>query len=93
MRIVGDIPHPALKITIFQHDSKYSVKFESGLYEMTYKFRSGEDIDSVEAIKAIVDVEFINEVMETIPQMHQQKLGAISRWVADKTEEEFDVII
>ncbi len=93
MRIVGDIPHPTLKITLFLHDSKYSVKFESGLYEMTYKFRSGDDIDSVEAIKAIVDAEFIQEVMEVLPKMHQQKLGAIGRWVQEKEGEEFDEII
>ncbi len=93
MRIVGDIPHPTLKITLFLHDSKYSVKFESGLYEMTYKFRSGDDIDSVEAIKAIVDAEFIKEVMEVLPKMHQQKLGAIGRWGQEKEGEEFDEII
>jgi len=93
MRIVGDIPHATLKITLFQHDSKYSVKFESGLYEMTYKFRSGEDIDSVEAIKAIVDAQFIAEVMQTLPKMHQQKLNAIGRWIQDKEEYEFEEII
>ena len=93
MRIVGDIPHPTLKITLFLHDSKYSVKFESGLYEMTYKFRSGDDIDSVEAIKAIVDAQFIQEVMGALPQMHQQKLGAIGRWIKEKEAEEFDEII
>lgn len=93
MRIVGDIPHPTLKITLFLHDSKYSVKFESGLYEVTYKFRSGDDIDSVEAIKAIVDAQFIQEVMEVLPKMHQQKLGAIGRWIEEKEAEEFDEII
>ncbi len=93
MRIVGDIPHPTLKITLFLHDSKYSAKFESGLYEMTYKFRSGHDIDSVEAIKAIVDAQFIQEVMEALPKMHQQKLGAISRWIEENESEEFDEII
>jgi len=93
MRIVGDIPHPTLKITLFLHDSKYSVKFESGLYEMTYKFRSGEEIDSVEAIKAIVDQQFIAEVMEALPKMHQQKLGGIRRWIEGKEAYEFDEII
>ncbi|MEM1122764.1 MAG: hypothetical protein AAGJ18_20130 [Bacteroidota bacterium] len=93
MRIVGDIPHPSLKITIFLHDSKYSVKFESGLYEMTYKFRSGDELDSVAAIKAIVDATFIQEVAQHLPKMHQQKLGAIGRWMKDKEELDFDEII
>ena len=93
MRIVGDISHPTLKITLFLHDSKYSVKFESGLYELTYKFRSGDVIDSVEAIKAIVDAQFIAEATEMLPKMHQQKLGGIGRFIAGKEEEEFEEII
>ncbi len=93
MRIVGEISHPTLKITLFLHDSKYSAKFESGLYELTYKFRSGNDIDSVEAIKTIIDQQFIAEVMETLPKMHQHKLGGIGRWMQDKEAELFDEII
>lgn len=93
MRIVGEIPHPILKITVFLHDSKYSIKFESGLYEMTYKFRSGDLIDSIEAIQSIIDESFIAEVMKTIPKMHQQKLLAIERWKKNEKEEEFDEII
>lgn len=93
MRIVGDIPHPTLKITLFLHDSKYSVKFESGLYEMTYKFRSGDAIDSVEAIKAIVDAQFIAEVMEALPKMHLQKSAGIRRWLDEKEANEFEDII
>ena len=92
MRIVGDIPHPALKITIFLHDSKYSVKIEAGLYEQTYKFRSGDDIDSVEAIKEIVDETFINQVQSALPLMQQQKLEALGRR-KDETADEFEEII
>ncbi len=90
MRIVGDIPHQSLKITIFLHDSKYAVKFEAGLYEQTYKFRSGDDVESVEDIKAIVDETFINQVQAALPMMHQQKLEALGRRkeeIADEFEE------
>jgi len=92
MRIVGDIPHPSLKITIFLHDSKYAVKFEAGLYEQTYKFRSGDDIDSVEAIKEIVDETFIHQVQSALPIMHQQKLAALGRR-KESAEDEFEEII
>ena len=93
MRIVGDIPHSSLKITIFQHDSKFSIKFESGLYELTYKFRSGDSIDSVETIKTIVDKQLLNEVMTTLQQMHHQKLGAITRHLKANEDMEFEEII
>ena len=92
MRIVGDIPHPTLKITIFLHDSKYAVKFEAGLYEQTYKFRSGDDIDSVEAIKEIVDETFIHQVQTFLPMMHQQKLEALGRR-KDEIADDFEEII
>ncbi len=92
MRIVGDIPHPTLKITIFLHDSKYAVKFEAGLYEQTYKFRSGEEISSVEDIKAIVDDTFINQVQLALPLMHQHKLEALGRR-KEEVADEFDEII
>ena len=92
MRIVGDIPHPTLKITIFLHDSKYAVKFEAGLYEQIYKFRSGEELDSVEAIKEIVDETFINQVQSSLPRMHQQKLEALGRR-KDEIADEFEEII
>lgn len=92
MRIVGDIPHPTLKITIFLHDSKYAVKFEAGLYEQTYKFRSGDEISSVEDIQTIVDDTFINQVQAALPLMHQHKLEALGRR-REESEDEFDVII
>jgi hypothetical protein len=93
MRIVGEIPHPILKITIFLHDSRYSAKFEAGLYELTYKFRSGDALNSFEDIRAIIDETFIAQVLETLPQLNEHKLAALSRWRAGLEEEEFDTII
>ena len=92
MRIVGDIPHPSMKITIFLHDSKYAVKFESGLYEQTYKFRSGDLIQSVEDIKSLIDSEMIRDVQSELTKMHQRKLATVSRW-SNEQEEEFEEII
>jgi len=92
MRIVGEIPHPSLKITIFLHDSKYAVKFESGLYEQTYKFRTGDLIQSEADLKKIVTPALIEEVQQELTNMHQRKLSAISNWMGNQ-EEEFEEII
>ncbi|MBR9921723.1 MAG: hypothetical protein GYB31_12865 [Bacteroidetes bacterium] len=43
MRILGEIDHPRLKITVFKMDDKLSLKLEDGLFEQTYKFRKGEE--------------------------------------------------
>ena len=92
MRIVDRISHPTFQITIFLHDSKYAVKFESGLYEQTYKFRTGDHIQSVEDIKKIIDQELIEQVQKGLHKMHQDKLAAIGRNIEEEEEEIEEII-
>lgn len=37
MRIIGEIPHPIFKVTLFAWNGKYLVKAELGSLEQTYK--------------------------------------------------------
>jgi hypothetical protein len=37
MRYIKDIPHVQFKIGLYQWNSKYIIKVESGMYEQTYK--------------------------------------------------------
>lgn len=92
MRIIGNIEHPNLKITVFQMDNKLSVKFESGLYEQTYKFRTGEGLENLEDIKKLVDIPFMQAVEQELQRMHQIRNGALSR-IETGEEEEFEEII
>lgn len=93
MRILGYIEHPTLKITIFQMDDKLSLKFESGLYEQTYKFRGSNEINNLEHIKSLVDDSFIEKVMLDLAQMHRTKMEALSRYLPEERENEFEEII
>ena len=93
MRIVGDIPHPSLKITIFLHNNKYAVKFASSLHELVYQFRNGDAIQSVANVQSIVDERLIEESMRLLTQMRQQQSAAIGRWLQGENEEEFEVIV
>ena len=79
MRIIGQIDHPTLKITIFKMNNKVSVKFESGLYEQTYKFRTGSGIETAEDVERLVDEPFLEKVHLQLQQMHQQKMQAMAR--------------
>ena len=63
MRIIGEIEHSNLKITVFQHDSRISIKFETGMYEQTYKFRTGGLVNDLEEAKTFVDAEVIAQVI------------------------------
>jgi hypothetical protein len=60
MRVVGEIPHPNLKITIFNWNNRYLIKLEQGSLEQTFKV-SEFDIASEEDIKKLIDSEFIKE--------------------------------
>jgi hypothetical protein len=53
MRIIDTIEHPIMRISIFQMNQKYIVKFELGALEQSYKF-SELDIINLEILK--VDV-------------------------------------
>jgi len=93
MRIIGDIEHPNLKITVFKMDNKLSVKFESGMYEQTYKFRVTDSLENMEDIKKIVDAPFIQSVETELIKMHQIKNEALSRSIPATEEDEFEEII
>lgn len=93
MRIVGSIPHPRLKITVFQMNDRFSVKLESGLYEQTYKFRQGSAGDGPEAISRLLDADFLEAVEQDLEQMHRRVLDAMKRLEGENENDEFDVII
>lgn len=92
MRIIGHIEHPILKITVFKMNEKLSIKFESGLYEQTYKLRSMDDIDKMEDIEKLVDEMFLEKVMEGLRTMHQTSQAALSRFLPEE-EDDFESII
>ncbi|MCB0560777.1 MAG: hypothetical protein H6573_22420 [Lewinellaceae bacterium] len=93
MRIAGYIEHPVLKITIFQMENKLSVKLESGLFEQTYKFRTGEQINTVEDIRKLVDDTFIAAVLEEMGRMRSIRSAGLARFGPEEEEEEFEEIL
>lgn len=93
MRIIGYIEHPSLKITVFKMDNKLSVKFETGLYEQTYKFRMDHHLDGLAAIQKMVDAEMIADVLNTFTQMHRLKNQAMERFLPLEEDDEFEEII
>ncbi|MEY4905518.1 MAG: hypothetical protein RLZZ292_3333 [Bacteroidota bacterium] len=92
MRILGYITHPRLMITIFKNDDRFSVKFESGFYEQTYKFASADYLSTVEELRQLIDAPFIAAVEQQLIAMHQQKMEAINRFLPP-IEDDFDEII
>lgn len=93
MRIIGHVEHPTLKITVFKMDNRISIKFESGLYEQTYKFRSGEGVECFEDAQKLVDANFQAQVLQQLGQMHDIRTQAINRNMDAAEEDEFERII
>jgi len=70
MRVIDTIPHPQMRISIFNMNEKYLIKFEAGPYEQTYKL-SFEDAGTLESLKQKVTDNFCSDVISIFRQMHQ----------------------
>jgi hypothetical protein len=70
MRILTTIPHPKIKISVFQMNSKYLLKMEAGPYEQTYKIYEDE-IKSMEQLNALCNEPFMQTVISRFEDMHR----------------------
>jgi hypothetical protein len=68
MRVVGEIPHPECKITIFHWNNRYLLKLESGLLEQTFKIEE-YDLTSDEDLKKIANERFIKKALDRFHEM------------------------
>lgn len=93
MRIVGDIAHPQMKITIFKNDGKFSLKCESGLLEQIYKFRDDDRLATVDDVKKVVDAFFIKKMEDILRGMYEGKMEAMQRNLAQPEDAEFETIV
>jgi hypothetical protein len=70
MRVIGEIPHPQCKITVFHWNNRYLIKLEQGSLEQTFKVQEF-DVTSEEDIKLIVNEEFIQAALQRFELMGQ----------------------
>jgi hypothetical protein len=79
MRIIGEIPHPSCKITLFSWNNRYLIKLEKGLLEQTYKIDQFE-LSGEQELHLILSEEFLTTAtnlfseMETALRKAQQAL-------------------
>ena len=92
MRIAGYIEHPTYKITIFHMNNRYSIKFENGQYEQTYKLRESDEFQHLTAVKELVDASFLRAVQEQFKSQNKSFQEAYERMQSLK-DEEFDEIV
>lgn len=78
MRVVGEIPHPECKITIFHWNNRYLIKLEAGPFEQTFKIND-YDLTSEGDLKKILSDDFIGQAIARFSDM--------SRSLAEATDE------
>lgn len=78
MRVVGEIPHPTLKITIFNWNNRYLIKLEDSALEQTFKV-SEFDVTSDMDVQKILDKEFLSEAETRFREMSLSLSESISR--------------
>lgn len=70
MRVIGEVSHPACKITIFNWNGKYLIKFEQGLIEQTYKV-SEMDVSDEKDVLLLTKSPFIDKVLLRFEEMQK----------------------
>lgn len=93
MRELGQINSKLCKkISVFHYNHKYSIKFEIGDFEQTYKVREGGKVNGMEDIKRLVNDEFVLTVLERFKGMNTDFIRALTG-LEGEDEDEFDVIL
>lgn len=70
MRVVKEIAHPQLKITVYAWNNRYLIKFERGLIEQTFKINE-TDLAGEADVDALLDSVFIEKVTENFLEMER----------------------
>jgi len=78
MRVVADIPHPDLKVTLLSWNGKYLLKFEKGDFEQTYKV-SEMNVSGDEAVKNLIDDDFTEAVLNRFKDMRDAFVSTMRR--------------
>lgn len=79
MRYLRDIPNTAYKISLYQWNGKYILKFEAGgMYEQIYKLDETEVVSDTE-IDAIVDEILLAQISERFQLMHRDFTASLRR--------------
>lgn len=70
MRVVNELNKDGVKISIFDWNNKYLVKFEIGGMEQTFKV-SALDVLEEASLNELLAGEFFEQVKERFNEMHQ----------------------
>jgi len=76
MRVVGEIPHPVCKITVFSWNGKYLIKLERGSIEQTFKVRE-MDVSGEADIRTLLNEGFMQKALARFDEMEDALMKAL----------------
>lgn len=68
MRVIAEIPHPQIRISIFSWNAKYIVKLEAAQFEQIYKIAE-TDVDGLDQLKEMINEDFIRSCIARFQTM------------------------
>jgi len=78
MRIIGEIPHPDCRVTLFSWNNRYLIKLEKGLLEQTFKVNQF-DVISEDDLYELVNEAFIGDALAVFDTMEATWNRALQR--------------
>jgi hypothetical protein len=78
MKVLKQITHPHLGITLFWWNQKYILKFEQADLEQTYKIREMDISGEAEVLELLDNEEFIKKITQRFAQMADDLNEALS---------------
>ena len=93
MRILGEIPHGFMKITVFTMNDKVSIKFEHDLMEHIIKFRKDGMVNDFETAQQFVNNNILEGVVKSLEISSHARGNRLANIHQKKTGEGFPIII
>ena len=78
MRIIGEIPHPQCKVTLYHWNNRYLIKLEKNGLEQTFKVDQFE-LTSDKDLQILVDDTFIQKALIRFEDMEQTMAEALQK--------------
>jgi hypothetical protein len=93
MRIIGNIEHPQFKVTVFRMDGRTTLKYESPLYEVSFKLGEDERFSNLEGVQKWAHSGLNERIAAIFQQMHQLFLETQVAAFPEDGAENFDEIV
>lgn len=75
MRVIGEIPHPDCKITLFSWNNRYLIKLEQDRLEQTFKVDQFE-LNGEGDLLRMINPDFISAALRTFGEMEATLIRA-----------------